>query len=107
MGLFKSIVQTIRKPVAAVLGGHAMTGAIARLAPKVLGLKSSGAQNIVAKTQKVMLAAGSAALAGGQLKSILPSGPSGTAAVTPRTPAPVNNVQEAVQERFIRHILKG
>lgn len=107
MGLFKKIVKAVRKPVAALTAGHLMTAGIARVAPKVLGLKSTSAKNIVNVTQKTMLAAGAAGLAGGPLKSIVGTGPSGTATVTPRTPEPVNNYQEAIQERLIQHVLKG
>jgi hypothetical protein len=126
VGLFKSIGRAVKKvadvgrvvtgakiirkvggPLIAATSSGITGGAIARLKPGLIGIKSASAKKIVATSQNVLIAAGASALAGGKLKSILPSGPTGTAAVTPLTPPPVNNVQEAVQERFIQHILKG
>lgn len=104
MGLFKSIRRVAGTVLAA---GHQVTAPIARLAPKALGIKSAGGRSLVDVTQKTMLAAGAAAVVGGAAKSILPSGPTGSAAVTPFTPGMVNATQEAFQERLIQHVLKG
>ena len=75
MGLFSSIskavkkvVKTVAKPVrkvsAAVVGGHLATMAIARVAPKAIGIKSVAAKRIVNVTQAAMGAVGAAAVVG-------------------------------------------
>jgi hypothetical protein len=64
----KKVVKTVAKPVrkvsAALVGGHLATMAIARVAPKAVGVKSAAALRIVNVTQAAMGAVGAAAVVG-------------------------------------------
>jgi hypothetical protein len=102
MGLFKSIAQAVRKPVASVLGGHTFTAAAAKVTPKALGIKSAASRSVVAVTQKSMAAAGISAVGGKALMSAntIPAVPSSAT-------TPVDQNVAAMEELFIRHLMKG
>jgi len=107
MGLLKKIVSVaktaVRLPVAAIAATSAgmTTGVVARLKPAVLGIKSDAARSVVSTSQAVLGGVAVAAVGGSGLKTVVP------APARPAAAAPVDANLEALNELFIRHLLKG